>query len=112
PDTISVPPPATISPPILAPAPTLQPSLLVAVPTGRDAFFALVGNAATTGSVNQITQRPTTSSVPANLPPSSEAAPILAPRSHAVFAGSQQAEDDMRIDMPFFPEEDSSVAVE
>jgi hypothetical protein len=104
--------PATISPPILAPAPALQPSLLVPVPTGRDAFFALVGNAASTGSVNQTTQRPVERNVAAILPPGPEAAPILAARSDAVFAGSQQAADDVLIDVPTLPEEDVSVAVE
>jgi DNA-binding beta-propeller fold protein YncE len=104
--------PATISPPILAPAPALQPSLLVPVPTGRDAFFALLGNGPSTGSVNQITQRPAERNVASILPPSPEAAPILAARSDAVFAGSQQAADDVLIDMAIVGDEDVSVAVE
>jgi len=33
--------------------------------------------------------------MPAGVPPSSEAAPILAARSDAVFAGSQQVVDDL-----------------
>jgi streptogramin lyase len=115
PGTISVPAPTApvaVSPPILAPAPALQPSLLVPVPTGRDAFFALLGNAPSTGSVNQPTQRPTERNVAAILPPSPEAAPILAARRDAVFAGSQQAADDVLTDMPMLPEEDVSIAVE
>jgi hypothetical protein len=114
PGTISAPAPtapATISPPILAPAPALQPSLLVPVPLGRDAFFALLGNAPSTGPVKQSIQRPTERNVPAILPPSPEAATILAARTDAVFAGSQQG-DDVLIDMPMLPEEDVSVAVE
>jgi hypothetical protein len=43
---------------------------------------------------------------------SPEAAPILAARGDAVFAGSQQAADDVPIDVPMLPEEDVSVAVE
>jgi hypothetical protein len=104
--------PATISPPILAAAPALQRSLLVPVPTGRDAFFALVGNAPSTGPVNQTTQRPTERNVAAILPPSPEATPILAARSDAVFAGSEQAADDVLIDVPFFPDEEVAVAAE
>jgi hypothetical protein len=62
--------------------------------------------------VNQISQRPTFSNVPASLPPSPEATPILAARSDAVFAGSQQAADDVLIDMAIVADEDVSVAVE
>jgi hypothetical protein len=115
PGTISVPAPtalAAISPPILAPASALQPSLLVPPPTGRDAFFALLGNAPSTGSVNQITQHPAERNVAAILPPSPEAAPILAARTDAVFAGSQQAADEVLIDMAIVAEEDASVALE
>jgi hypothetical protein len=103
---------AALSPPILAPAPALQPSLLVPAPTGRDAFFALLGNAPSTGSVNQITQRPAERNVAAILPPSPEATPILAARSDAVLAGSQPAADDVLIDVPFFPDEEGAIAVE
>jgi hypothetical protein len=113
--TLSVPAPtapAAISPPILAPAPAPQPSLLVPVPTGRDAFFALLGNAPSSGPVNQITQRPAERNVAAILPPSPEAAPILSARSDAVFAGSQQAADDVLIDMAIVTDEDVAVAVE
>jgi hypothetical protein len=115
PGTISVPAPtapAAISPPIPAPVPALQPSLLVPVPTGRDAFFALVGNAPSTGPVNQTTQPPTERNVAAILPPSPEAAPILAARSDAVFAGSQQAADDVLTDVPLLSDEDVANAVE
>jgi sugar lactone lactonase YvrE len=115
PGTISVPAPAapaTISPPILAPAPNLQPSLLVPVPTGRDALFALLGNAPSTGPVNPINQRPAERNVTAILPPSPEAAPILAARSDAVFAGSQQAADDVLIEMAIVADEEGSEAVE
>jgi streptogramin lyase len=103
---------AAISPPILAPAPALQPSLLVPVPTGRDAFFALIGNAPSVTSVNQSTQRPGERNVAAILLRSSEAAPILAARTDAVFAGSQQAADDVLIDMAIVADEDFSVAIE
>jgi hypothetical protein len=103
---------AAISPPIQAAAPALQPSLLVPLPTGRDAFFALLGNGPSVGSVNQTTQRPTERNVAAILPSSPESAPILAARSDAVFAGSQQAADDVLIDMAIVADEDVSVAVE
>jgi hypothetical protein len=92
--------------------PALPPATLVPAATIRDAFFALLGNAPSTGPVNQITQRPAERNVPANLPPSPEAAPIMATRSDAVFAGSQEAADDVLTDMPFFTDEDVSVAVE
>jgi hypothetical protein len=104
--------PAPISPATLSPAPALQPSLLVPVPTGRDAFFALVGNAPSVSLVNQTTQRPTERNVATILPPSPEAAPILAARTDAVFAGSQQGADDVLIDMLMLPDEDVAVAVE
>jgi hypothetical protein len=80
--------------------------------SGRDAFFTLVGNAPSTGSVNQITQRPTLSNMPAILPPIRETAPILAARIDAVFAGSQQAADDVLIDMAIIADEDVAVAIE
>jgi hypothetical protein len=111
----SVPPPATlatISPPILAPAPALQPSLLVPIPTGRDAYFALLGNAPSVSSVNQTTQRPTERNVAAILPPSPEAAPILTARTDAVFAGSQQMADDALTDMLLLPDPDGFDAVD
>jgi DNA-binding beta-propeller fold protein YncE len=104
--------PAAIAPPILAPAPAMQPSLLAPVPTGRDAFFALLGNAPSPGSVNQTAQRPAERNVATILPPRPEAAPILAARSDAVFAGSQQAADDVLIDMAIVADEDVAVAVE
>jgi hypothetical protein len=84
-----------VAPSIVAGTPAAQPGLLVSANLGRDAFFALLGNAPSTGSVNQIIQRPMFSDVPANLPPSSQAVPILAARSDAVFAGSQQETDDL-----------------
>ena len=79
---------------------------------GRDAFFALLGNAPSTGLVNQTTQRPMERNVAAILPPSPEATPILAARTDAVFAGSLQAADDVVIDMPMLPEEEVSELVE
>jgi hypothetical protein len=79
---------------------------------GRDAFFALVGNASSTGSVNQTTQRPRERNVTAILPPSPAATPIPAARSDAVFAGSQQAADNVVIDMTILPDEEVAVAVE
>jgi sugar lactone lactonase YvrE len=112
PGTISVPAPtapATISPPILAPAFALQPSLLAPVSTGRDAVFALVGNAPSIGLVNQTTQRPTERNVAAILPLNTEAAPILAARSDAVFAGSQEdTEIDVLPDVPLFSNQEAS----
>jgi hypothetical protein len=81
--------------PLTGVTPAVQPALLVPAATGRDAFFALVGNAPATGPVNQITSRPTFNNAPATLPPSPEAASILAAQSDAVFAGSQQASDDL-----------------
>jgi hypothetical protein len=92
--------------------PVMQPAPLVPATTNRDAFFDLVGNAPSTGSVNQTTQRPTERNVVAILPPSPEAAPIMAARSDAVFADSQQAADDVVIDMAMVADEDVSVAVE
>jgi hypothetical protein len=103
---------AAVPPTILAPAPTLQPAPLVPVATNRDAFFALLGNLPSTGSVNQITQRQTDRSVAPTLPPSPEAAPTLAARSDAVFAGSQQATDEVLTDVPLLPDEEVAVAVE
>jgi hypothetical protein len=61
--------------------------------------------------VNQSIQRPTERNVTAILPPSTEAAPIPAARSDAVFAGSQQTADVVLIDVPLLPEEEVAVAV-
>jgi hypothetical protein len=77
-----------------------------------DVFFAFLGNGQSAGQVNQITQRPTERYVPAILPPSPEAAPILAARTDAVFAGSQQAAEDVVIDMAIVPDEDATIAIE
>jgi hypothetical protein len=62
--------------------------------------------------VNQITQRPGEKNVAAILPRSSEAASILAARSDAVFAGSQQEADEVLIDMAIVVDEDVAVAVD
>jgi hypothetical protein len=96
----------------VAALPAVQPATLVPIATNRDAFFALVGNAPSTGSVNQTTQRPAERNVAAILGPTTEAAPILSARSDAVFAGSQQGADDVLIDMLMLPDEDVAVAVE
>jgi sugar lactone lactonase YvrE len=99
PGTVFAPAPAAlasaISPVILAATPAVQLGIPGSVNSGRDAFFALLGNAPSTGSVNQLTQRSAEINVAAILPPSPEAAPILAARSDAVFAGSQQETDDL-----------------
>jgi hypothetical protein len=93
-------------------SPAMPPAPLVPTATNRNAFFALLGSTPSTGSVNQNTQRPTERNVTAILPPSPEAAPILAARSDAVFAGSQQAADDVLTDVPMLPEEEVSELVE
>ncbi len=108
------PPPGTLPVPaatILAPVSTVQPALLVPTATSRDAFFALLGNAPSTGTFSQIAQRPASNSVPANLPPSSQAATIPAARIDLVFAGSQQETDEPFADVPLFPDPDSSELV-
>jgi streptogramin lyase len=90
-----------VSPAILAPAPALHAAEFVgrisnpSYEDGRDAFFALLGNVPSTGPVNQISQRTGFNSAPADLPPSAQAAPILAARSDIIFAGSQQQTDDL-----------------
>jgi sugar lactone lactonase YvrE len=98
--------------PSLAVSPAMQPAPLVPAAINRDAFFALLGNGPATGPVKQIAQRPAERNVAAILPPSPESAPILAARSDAVFAGSQQAADDVMIDMAIVADEDVAVAVE
>jgi hypothetical protein len=112
PGTISAPAPAApaaISPPLFAPAPALHPSLVVPVPTGRDAFFALIGNAPSTGPANQITQRPMERNVAAISPPSPEASPIPAARSEAVFAGfEEETDNDVLTELPLFPNHEAS----
>jgi hypothetical protein len=80
--------------------------------TGRDAFFALLGNAPSAGPVNQITQRPTERNVASILLHSTGATPILAARTDAVFAGSQQAADDVLIDTAIVAEEEVAVPIE
>jgi hypothetical protein len=106
PGPISVPPPAFV-----APVPMVQPALLVSPATSRDAFFALLGNAPSTGTLSQIAQRPASNSAPGNLPPSSQAATISAARIDLVFAGSQQETDEAIADVPLFPDPDSSELV-
>jgi DNA-binding beta-propeller fold protein YncE len=103
---------ATVSPAVVAPAPALQPSLLAPVPTSRDAFFALVGNAPSTGPVNQFTQRPAVHTAPANQPLSAQAVSILASRSDAVFAGSEEETGiDVLTELPLFPNQEASEMV-
>ena len=126
PGTISVPAPAapaTISAPNPVSAleagfvrgdekPGLQGRNRVDTGSALDLFFAFLGNAPSTGPVNQTTQRPAERNVAAILGPTTEAAPILSARSDAVFAGSQQAADDVMIDMAIVADEDVAVAVE
>jgi DNA-binding beta-propeller fold protein YncE len=91
--------------------PAAPPTAFGPAATGRDAFFALLGNAPSAGTVSQITQRPASNRVLATLPPSGQTAPILAARSDLVFAGSQQETDDGFVDVPLFPDPDSAELV-
>jgi DNA-binding beta-propeller fold protein YncE len=93
-------------------SPVMQPTLAPSPANSRDAFFAMLGSAPSTGSVNQIAQRPAERIVPANLPPSPEATPILAARSDLVFAGLQQGSDDLLSEMPVFSDEEGSEVLE
>jgi hypothetical protein len=89
------------SPTILAPLPAAQPAPLVSPAAGRDAFFALLGNAPPPGSVNSITRHPPERNIVAIVPP---VVSTPSARIDLVFAGSEQEADAMIADGPLFPD--------